>query len=83
MITSTEVARHLGDVLARVKHTGEIFIVTKSDKPLARLTPIRSMKRGRGIEIMEALARLPHDPDFAGDLEKVNQMDRPPINPWG
>lgn len=83
VISSTEAARHLGDVLARVKHAGETFIVTKSDKPLARLTPIRLIHGGRGSDIMEALARLPHDPDFADDLEKVNQMDRSLINPWG
>ena len=27
----------MGDVLARVKHAGETFVLTKSDKPLARL----------------------------------------------
>lgn len=82
-ISSTEAARHLGDVLARVKHAGETFIVTKSDKPLARLMPIPGKNGGRGCDIMNALAQLPHDPDFADDLEKVNQMDRLPINPWG
>ncbi len=31
---------------------------------------------------MEALAGMPHDPGFADDLERVNQMDRVASNPW-
>lgn len=81
-ITSTEAARNLGEILARVKHAGEHFVVTKSDKPLARLVPIRSGGRANGSEIMRALAQLPHDPGFGDDLERVNQMDRIPANPW-
>jgi prevent-host-death family protein len=82
-ISSTEAARHLGDVLARVRHAGESFILTKSDKPLARLVPITRTRRPLGAAIMNALAGLPYDPDFADDLEKVNRMDRPAEDPWG
>jgi len=82
ILSSTEVARHLGDVLARVKHTGESFVLTKIDKPVARLVPIRSHLPATGAEIMAALAQLPHDPDFADDLEQVSRMDRVPEDPW-
>lgn len=82
VISSTEAARHLGDVLARVKHAGETFLLTKSDKPLARLIPVGPTSRATGAAIVEALSRLPHDPDFANDLERVNRMDRVPDNPW-
>jgi prevent-host-death family protein len=81
-ISSTEAARRLGEILARVKHAGETFIVTKSDKPLACLSPIRPVRRATGAEIMEALAGLPFDPDFADDLERVNRMDAIPEDPW-
>jgi len=81
-ISSTEAARNLGDILARVKHAGETFIVTKSDKPLACLTPIRPTRRATGAEIMAALEGLPCDPDFADDLERVNRMDTVPENRW-
>lgn len=30
-ISTTEAARHLGDYLARVKHKGEHFLLTKND----------------------------------------------------
>jgi len=81
-ISSTEAARHLGDFLARVKHAGESFLLTKSDKPLARLVPVRPSVRANGADVMQALAVLPHDPDFADDLESVNKADSIPDNPW-
>ena len=81
-ISSTEAARHLGDVLARVRHAGESFLVTKSDKPLARLVPVNAPSPARGDAIMKAIAHLAHDPDFADDLERVNRMDPIPENPW-
>jgi antitoxin (DNA-binding transcriptional repressor) of toxin-antitoxin stability system len=62
---------------------GESFILTKSDKPLARLVPIARTRRPLGSAIMDALVGLPHDPGFADDLEKVNRMDRPAENPRG
>jgi len=82
VISSTDAARHMGDVLARVKHAGESFVVTKSDKPLARLVRFSGASRATGAEIMKALNDLPRDPDFADDLERVNRMDRLPENPW-
>jgi antitoxin (DNA-binding transcriptional repressor) of toxin-antitoxin stability system len=81
-ISSTDAVRHMGDVLARVKHTGETFVLTKSDKPLARLVRFSGPCRASGAEIMKALNDLPWDPEFADDLERVNGMDRIPENPW-
>lgn len=81
-LSSTEAVRHFADVLARVKYGGENFLLTKSAQPVARLIPVKSDQFPTGAEIMEALARLPHDPDFAADLERVNRMDRDAENPW-
>lgn len=81
-ISTTEAARHLGDVLARVKHAGEHFLLTKNDQPLARLIPAGPLGRATGAMIMNAVERLPHDPAFADDLERVNRLDRIPENPW-
>lgn len=81
-ISSTEAARHMGDVLARVKYAGETFVLTKSDQPLARLVGVSGANRASGAEIMRALNDLPYDPEFSGDLEKVNRLDRIPDNPW-
>lgn len=74
-ISSTEAARHLGDVLSRIKHTGESVVLTKSDKPLARLVPIGACRQATGAKIMAALERLPVDASFGDDLETVNHTD--------
>jgi len=81
-ITSTDMVRHLGDVLAKVKHTGQSFLLTKSAKPLARLVPVSPLVGGTGKEVNEALCNLPCDPSFAEDLDRVNRMDSIPANPW-
>jgi antitoxin (DNA-binding transcriptional repressor) of toxin-antitoxin stability system len=81
-ISTTEAARHLGDYLARVKHKGEHFLLTKNDQPIAELSPARGSLRATWGELQSAISRLPHDPSFAYDLEKVNEADLPAANPW-
>lgn len=82
VVTTTEAARHLGDILARLKHAGETFVLTKNEKPLARLVPFGPVERATGEAIKRALEGLPRDPGFADDLERVNRMDRVAGNPW-
>jgi antitoxin (DNA-binding transcriptional repressor) of toxin-antitoxin stability system len=81
-ISATEAARHLGDYLARVKHKGEHFLLTKNDQPIAELSPAGGSRRATWGELLSAIARLPRDPSFADDLEKVNEADQPAANPW-
>ncbi len=81
-ISTTEAARHLGDYLARVKHKGEHFLLTKNDQPIAELSPASGSRRATWGEMLAVVSRLPHDPSFADDLEKVNAADQPATNPW-
>ncbi len=81
-ISTTEAARHLGDYLARVKHKGEHFLLTKNDQPIAELAPARGSRRATWAEVMAAVARLPQDPSYADDLERVNEADQASENPW-
>lgn len=82
VISTTEAARHLGDYLARVKHKGEHFILTKNDQPIAELSPASGARRATWGAIKAALSQLPSDPTFADDLERVNAADIPAGNPW-
>jgi hypothetical protein len=66
-VTTTEASRHLGDILARVKHKGE------RSADLSRFPT--------GADVMRAVERLPLDPGFADDLERVCRADQPPENP--
>ena len=81
-ISTTDAARHLGDYLARVKHKGEHFLLTKNDQPIAELLPASGTRRATWGDLMTAVARLPRDPMFADDLERVNDADQAAANPW-
>lgn len=82
LISTTEAARHLGDYLARVKHKGEHFILTKNDQPIAELSPARGSGRGTWGELKASMKKFPVDDTFADDLEKVNEADQLATNPW-
>ena len=82
IVSTTEIARHLGDYLARVKHRGERFLLTKNDQPVAELIPAAASRRATWGEIVDALAGSKADPAFADDLERVNGSDLPAANPW-
>jgi len=82
VITTTEAARHLGDLLSRVRFRNEHFILTKNEKPVAELSPANGSVTATWGELCRAVERLPLDATFAGDLEKVNQSDRVSTNPW-
>lgn len=82
-ISATDAARHLGEYLARIKHRGERFILTRNDRPIAELRPVAGSHSASWGQLRQALAALPADPEFAGDLERVNRADQPAENPWG
>jgi antitoxin (DNA-binding transcriptional repressor) of toxin-antitoxin stability system len=83
VISATELARKLGDVLGKVRYRREAFVVERNGEPVARLGPLPS---GSGASLAEGLrawrSAAPRDPELADDLERVNGADRPPRNPW-
>ena len=83
IISSTKLVRQLGDCLARVKYRGEAFVITKNEEEIATLSPMETSRGAKWSELASALSASPVDPGFADDLEKINQMDRIPENPWG
>jgi len=82
VVTTTEAARHLGDLLSRVRFRNEHFILTKNEKPVAELSPADGSGTATWGELCRSVEKLPMDSTFADDLEKVNRSDRVLNNPW-
>ena len=83
-VTATELARNIGDVLARVRYRHESFIVERNGRPVARIVPAEPGQAGTLRETLTAwiASASPDDPTFADDLARVNAADRPADNPW-
>jgi len=83
-ISSTELARKLGDVLGKIRYRGDAFVVERNGEAVARISPLRTTT---ATSLSEALGAWSEgaggDEEFASDLERVNRADRPWINPWG
>ena len=72
IISATDLARSLSDVLNRVRYRGETFIIERNGEPVAALTPPLPTP---GCTLADLLARL-GDLDlpgegFADDLETI------------
>lgn len=83
MVSATELARKLGDYLARVRYRRESFLVERNGKPVARVVPVADAVP---VTVARAFAAWcgagPVDREFADDLEKVGAADVPPASPW-
>ena len=83
-ISSTNLARNLGDVLARVRYRGESFVVERNGKRVARVCPVEGSD-APSVGMVLSAWREAGKPDlaFASDLETVGRVDTVPTNPWG
>ncbi len=83
-ISATELARRLGDVLARVRYRQETFVVERNGRAVAHIVPVRADATDATLaEALTAWSRAaPTDGALADDLERVGAADRPPSNPW-
>lgn len=89
-LSVTEAARHLSEILGRVRFRGERFILTKGGQPVAELGPVAAPPPVRLGELPAILAELPHlapeDAErFADDLEAARRAvgPVPRTSPWG
>jgi len=82
-ISATDLARSLGDVLARVRYRNDEFVVERNGEPVARLVPEAGASVTTLAEALGAWRSIADaDPSFAEDLEFVGSLDRPPGDPW-
>lgn len=80
-ISIAEAARNLGDCLARIKHTGDDFVLSKSNRPVVELGPLLGARRTTLGKLWDAMRQTSVDDDFAENLEWVNRSDSPMENP--
>ena len=87
VVTATEAARSLGDLLARVRYRQESFLIRRGREIVARLSP-PSTAVARGADLARIWSKLPHlapaeaealDRDLADARKTVR---RRPRNPW-
>lgn len=82
-ISSTDLARRLGDILGRIRYLGDSFVVERNGEAVARLTPLPGGSAASVREGLRAWAEAGEpDPDFAEALEQVSAADRVPRDPW-
>ena len=82
-ISATELARKLGDILAKVRYRGDSFVVERNGDPVARLVPLAQQATWSVREALTAWQRAGNlDPGFADDLERIGTADRPPESAW-
>ena len=83
-ISSTDLARRLGDVLGRVRYLRDSFVIERNGDPIARLAPL---PEGSSTSVREALQAWAEagdsDPELADALERVGAADRTPEDAWG
>ena len=83
VISATELARRLGDVLGRIRYRGESFLVERNGTPVARLAPVAGSAPGTVREALTVWRRAAaRDPGFGEDLARVNAEDTPPADVW-
>jgi antitoxin (DNA-binding transcriptional repressor) of toxin-antitoxin stability system len=78
-VSSTELARNLGDVLARVHSDGLTFLVRKKGKAIARIEPAVPPECATLRDAFAAWSSAaPPDPGFADDIERGRVFLRRP-----
>ena len=81
-ISATELARHLSDILNRVKYKGEEFVVERNGEPVARLAPSSSSAKSSTLgDLVEIIRKHPVDDKFADDLEVAHREMNQPLPP--
>ncbi|MGH7136185.1 MAG: type II toxin-antitoxin system prevent-host-death family antitoxin [Pirellulales bacterium] len=87
MLTIEDAARHLDDVVERVRAKGEPAILVKSGRPVARIVPVASARRASD-DLIAFLRRwrAEHpepDEDFSDAIQESRQCQGPSRDPWG
>ena len=81
VITATDLARSLSDILNRVRYKGETFVIHRNGEPIATLAPSGPNPGVTLRELADALGKLTLPGEgFADDLEAI-QASQPKLEP--
>lgn len=84
-ISATEAARSFADVLTRVSHKGEEFIVERGGEPVCRISPVGPTTRSTAGELALAIAAVSWpDADYFKTLsDLLRKQDKISMeDPW-
>ena len=82
-ISSTDLARRLGDILGRIRYLGDSFVIERNGEAVAVLTPLPGGSAATVHEGFRAWTEAGGpDASFADALERVGAADRVPQDPW-
>jgi len=83
-ISSTDLARTIGEVLGRVRLGGDTFVIENNDRPVAMLLPYVPTSGRTLREVLHGwVAAGERDEDLAELLAAVGRSDAPADDPWG
>ena len=79
-IGAAELARNLGNVLAKVRCRRDAFVIERNGTRIARVVPVSAPAAGTVGDALAAwLEGADEDPGFADDLAAINASDRIPF----
>ena len=81
VITATELARSLSDVLNRVRYRGERFVVERNGELVAFIDPATARKGRTGRELSRLIGHLRVPEGLADDIEAMRATQGPPSLP--
>lgn len=86
-LSVTEAVRQFSDLINRVYYRGESVILTKGNKAVVKINPIKEKPKSTLKTLRKVIDSLPHlsqeEADlFEKDIEEGRKMLLPPKNPW-
>jgi prevent-host-death family protein len=78
-IPQKKLRNEVGEILRRAE-AGEVFTITVSGRPVAKLGPLEDDRTWVDSSVLEELAKLPPDPTLRRDLERFGGLTL--RDPW-
>ena len=86
-VSATEAAKNFGELLARVREDGAVYVVERRGKPVAQIGPVgdRVFTGADFVELVRSSVTRPAGPEYARAVEEgIALLNRAevPKSPW-